>query len=253
MIAIEGNIGAGKSTLLEAIGTWFPSSSVVVPEPIGVWTRPLPGQDTSPLGKFYSDPEKNAMPFQVFVASSKVRDLREKLAAGNRGDAPGGAVFCERDPFDVDIFPRLNFEEGLFDEYQLSVMRHLVETLGATSGVPPVTATIYLRADPALCLERVTVRGRAEEGSGGVSIGKLRRIHSLHESKFVPGSGARVGSGSGSRDPAQVPVPVLVLDASAPVESHREAVRAFVTRITTDPARTSSGGSRDGSCSSARG
>lgn len=221
MIAIEGNIGAGKSTLLEAIGTWFPSNAVVVPEPIRVWSRPLPGQAESPLAKFYSDPAKNAMTFQVFVASSKVRDIREKISAfevGACADAPAATVFCERDPFDVDIFPRLNFDEGLFDEYQLCVMSHLLGTLGAASGVPKVSACIYLRADPELCLERVISRGRTEEASGGVGIDKLRRIHRLHERKFV------LGGGAASQ------LPVLVLDATAPAESHREAVTTFAAR-----------------------
>jgi deoxyadenosine/deoxycytidine kinase len=259
MIAIEGNIGAGKSTLLEAIAGWFPPDAVVAPEPIGVWTAQLPGLGESALGKFYSDPGRNALAFQVFVASSKVRDLREKMSersapapiperpdgapgtgarscprscpmsGGSRGARSGAqcsaesadTVFCERDPFDADIFPRLNFEEGHFDEYQLVVMRHLLETLGDASGVPRVTASIYLRADPALCLERVSSRGRAEEGGGGVCLGRLRMIHRLHEDKFAPPSG-----GSWSPRP-----PVLVLDASAPVESHREAVREFVAGL----------------------
>ena len=274
MIAIEGNIGAGKSTLLEAIAGWFPTDAVVAPEPIGVWTAQLPGLEDSALGRFYSDPGRNALAFQVFVASSKVRDLREKMAASGcsapspadsapsqvcpvsapgkwgrtgarscprscpRSDSSGGescgarsgaqccarsaaTVFCERDPFDADIFPKLNFEEGHFDDYQLVVMRHLLETLGEAVGVPRVAASIYLRADPALCLERVSSRGRAEEGSGGVSLERLRRIHRLHDDKFTPPPG---GSGAPGH-------PVLVLDASAPVESHREAVGEFVAGL----------------------
>lgn len=240
MIAIEGNIGAGKSTLLEAIGTWFPSESLVVPEPIDVWTRRLPGLDRpvtgnkkereeceeSPLGKFYSDPKKNALAFQVFVASSKVRDLFDRLAAFEtaRGRAATpGEIFCERDPFDVDIFPRLNNEEGLFDDFQLGVMRHLLETLGASSNLPRVTASVYLRAEPDVCLERVAARGRAEERSGGVGLEKLRRIHRLHEAKFI---NPDVNSPTCGRPP-----PVLVLDASAPVESHRCAVMNFVREL----------------------
>jgi deoxyadenosine/deoxycytidine kinase len=234
MIAVEGNIGAGKSTLLEAIESWFPSgTAVVVPEPIGVWTTPLPGQTASPLGKFYSDSAKNALAFQVLVASSKVRDLGAKLGA------PGAVAFCERDPFDVDIFPRLNLEESLFDEFHLGVMGHLLETLSETSGIPSVSGSIYLRADPGICFERVTTRGRSEEGSGGVDIDKLRRIHVLHEKKF--GAVGRAGA-----------APVLILDASAPVDSHRGDVIAFARRVSRAhglriaPARKSSGGSQGG-------
>ena len=188
----------------------------MAPEPIDEWVRnPVSGESESglsALGELYASPRHNAMGFQVLVASSKVRDLREKLeASGGRGEP----LVCERDPYDEDIFPAMSVRNGHLSRLEARSLRHLLETLRVTSGVPRVAGHIYLRADPELCLLRAKKRGRPEES--GLDVSMLKDLHEAHESKF--------GERAGSSDR------VLVLDAKKDSNSHLQEVRKFVSRI----------------------
>ena len=215
LVAVEGNIGAGKSVLLDAIASWLPGGLVAIAkEPIEEWTRCCGDGADSALGKFYSSPERHAMDFQVLVASSKIRDLMPVFAAPE-GRGPR-LVVCERDPYDLDIFPTLNAEEGLFDESHVYVLGHLMDTLRIASGVPPVSGTIYLRSSPRLCADRVALRNRAAETGAGARgeyfEARLKRLDCLHDAKFASSAGEKF----------------LVLDASLPAEKHRERVVRFL-------------------------
>ena len=217
LVAVEGNIGAGKSTLLAAMSQWYRGSAEILPEPIDEWRREGGGTAQSPLASFYRRPDMHAMSFQALVMSTKMRELDASM----RAHGGTGLYVCERDPYDTDVFPRLNVDEGLFDETHVAVLQHLAGTFAGIGRLPALSGSIYLRAPPDLCAARIVSRGRAEEvaESGGLSAMRVARLHRLHEAKFGE-AGALWARGA-----------VLVLDASVPVGEHRASIDAFLARV----------------------
>jgi deoxyadenosine/deoxycytidine kinase len=209
VIAIEGNIGAGKTTLLRQLAALTPaafsprrrcsdrgdgnerewpdkSQTVrrveVLLEPVEAWTRLL--------GLYYAAPRAHALPFQMHVLWSRWQQLREALARceaaggeGAEGEAGGGIalLLCERSLLaDCRVFATLQHDLGILDDDAFGVYKEWFDAVLATDARLTPAGVVYLRAPPALCLERIAARDRPGE-AGKVSEAYLEGLHARHE------------------------------------------------------------------------
>ncbi len=80
-IAIEGNIGAGKSGLLMAASHAFGHKTVLLPEPLHLWTSYYSGRTDHMhnfLQKYYKEP-RAAFAFQTFAMNSMMKQVAKAL------------------------------------------------------------------------------------------------------------------------------------------------------------------------------
>ncbi len=144
-IVIEGPIGAGKTTLARALADAC-GGTLLLEDP-----------DTNPfLARFYRDPERYALPTQLFFLFQRVSQLREL----NQSDLFRGLsvadFMLDKDP----LFAALTLKDDELKLYE-QIYTHLKPQ------VPPPDLVVYLQASPATLLERVRRRASSYEESIG--------------------------------------------------------------------------------------
>lgn len=96
-------------------------------------------------------------------------------------------LMLERSVFtDRNVFGRIAIEDGLMNALERGVYNAWFEDVVATLPHLIPDAFVYLRADPAVCYERLQERARSEEA--GVPFSYLQRLHDAHEHWFIGGS-----------------------------------------------------------------
>lgn len=175
LVFVEANIGAGKSTLLRAIAKRaFPFRHVVVEEPVDEWESIVDEDGVSLFKRYYADPKKYALMFQLHVLSTRVKRIKGAVA-----EHPGKVIFCERSLLsDLNIFVRRMVKDGIMDVMTYQVYKHLHDTIVSMSQLP-AAKFIYLRVDPDTCFARVRERNRG--GEDVIDIDFLTELHKLHE------------------------------------------------------------------------
>ena len=180
-IALEGNIASGKSTLLELIRTEFKVHTVQ--EPVDKWQQvesPTAANSGNLLELFYKDPKRWAYTFQTYAFLSRLQ--AQATVVPDDVDV----IVMERSVnADYHIFAMNCHKTGLFSDLEWSLYSTWFAWL--TDQFPPdFHGTIYLRASPAVCLERLRKRGRGEEKA--VPLEYLDQLHSRHEEWLGGGS-----------------------------------------------------------------
>ena len=155
-IAIEGSIGVGKSTFIDIIKSLDTEGKYeFLPEPVKQWTN-LGGVNM--LQKFYDDPQEHAFTFQTWVLITRANQVAE---------TPKKAIRIIERSFDSSLhcFANILKENGFLSDVQMDLLRELAWTLKSNaSGRLEVDAYVYLKGDPATCLDRIRSRNRPEEG-----------------------------------------------------------------------------------------
>ena len=185
VVRVEGNIGAGKSTVLKHLeGAGYD----VVAEPVHLWTHHLTGLYAS------ADTQAWSLPMQSLAMCTRTEMLvaglkRTKGQHGHNGQngqngCHARVVCVERSSKSAHIFARATLQgrdtdafQRLSDRYDDAVANAFEETSAREA------ATIYLRADPTTCGQRVAARSRTSES--GLSPEYLKRIHDEHEAMFA--------------------------------------------------------------------
>ena len=140
-IVVEGPIGVGKTTLARALSE-ATGAALMLEDP-----------ETNPfLGRFYENPDRYALPTQLFFLFQRV----DQLAALNQSDlfkrATVADFMLEKDP----LFARLNLKDDELKLYE-QIYAHLAPR------APAPDLVIYLQAAPETLIERVQRRGAAYE------------------------------------------------------------------------------------------
>ncbi len=160
LILVAGNIGAGKTSLTERLGArlgWRTAYESVADNPY--------------LADFYADMRAWAFHLQVFFLGHRAQQHLE-LA-----QAPESAIIDRSIYEDAHIFARALHHLGNLSERDylsyLRVFDLVVRTL------PPPDLLIYLKAPPAVLIERIRRRGRDIET--GITADYLALLDSFYE------------------------------------------------------------------------
>jgi deoxyadenosine/deoxycytidine kinase len=169
MILLEGNIGAGKSTvgqMLKASGRFD-----FIEEPVNTWQS---GFASNLLDLFYHDMERWSFAFQILAFITRAKTWKEVLARTSHS-----RVVLERSIFtDRHVFATNMHQMGMMTDTEWQVYCGLWEFLVSNYCVTP-DAILYLRTPAKVCLERIAVRKRAEEGA--IQIEYLEQLEALHD------------------------------------------------------------------------
>ena len=141
MIVVEGPIGVGKTSLAKLLA-----------ERTGARLMLEVVEENPFLAAFYRDPQRYAFQTETFFLLSRFRQHSE-LSQGGLFHKHAVADYIFDKTF---LFASLNLSGDEFELY-----RTLFEQL--RSRLPPPRLAIYLRAEPALLLERIARRGRSFE------------------------------------------------------------------------------------------
>lgn len=176
-VVVDGNIGSGKTTMLSALES---RGFTVVTEPVEEWCSEFVhrgSHESSPISKFYEDPIRYAMPFQLHVLTTSVNKLTEAFSRASTNNV----VIIERDPFDIQLFVEDNFRQGRFSTLEHRVFSDLIATVRRLVAADHV-GSAYLRLPPELCMDRIQKRNRVEEAK--IELNYVKELHEMHEAKY---------------------------------------------------------------------
>jgi thymidylate kinase len=203
-ICIEGNIGCGKTTAVEALQELQATNPdwqkyTIISEPVQEWHHLL--------GPLYSapshSPAKHHMAALLQVAVLNAYALRVPSPVS----AP--TVISERSPWSsLAVFLPT---QSLPPTYE-AVVTHTAHHLYANLDNAMPTAVIYIKTDPATCINRIQQRQR--QGENMLSLDYITKLHEQYEQEM-----------------AQFPGPVITVDGTKPKEAVALAVQRAVNLL----------------------
>ncbi len=159
-IAVEGPIGVGKTVLAEQIAETF--SACLALEAF---------RENPFLEKFYSDPERFALPTQLFFLTSRVKQVQSFIQTDLFHPTRVTDFLIDKDK----LFAELTLEREQFDLYC-----QVYNTL--TQGLIHPDLVIYLQAPVEVLMDRIAERGRGFER--GIESSYLERISQKYSEFF---------------------------------------------------------------------
>ena len=161
IITVDGNIGSGKSTVLEYLHTRYGIS--VDLEPVRKW-QPY-------LNELYRS-GKSAFEFQVRVWLDRCW-IQQRPNQSN--------LIMERSPyFQYSVFVPTNHKQNRISD---SEYHTLVEMYQMSMNMWSPGLYIYLRSNPAKCMERISKRNRESEDR--IKKEYIQDLHDLHEQAYL--------------------------------------------------------------------
>lgn len=162
IITIDGNIGCCKTSVLNYFHKNF--KIAVDLEPVENWT--------AYLAKLYQNKHDSTYNFQVRVWTDRcwIQEKSENVL-----------ILMERSPYFIkNVFIEKALEDATItsDEYKILHSLH-----GKTDKLWKPHAYIYLKSDPALCLQRIQKRNRPCEKH--ITAEYINRIDELHNQKMA--------------------------------------------------------------------
>lgn len=140
-IVVEGPIGSGKTTLARRLATHLAATTL------------FEDPDANPfLPGFYQDPQRHALPAQLFFLFQRSNQVRELVQSDLFRGVTVADFMLEKDP----LFARLNLNDD-----ELALYRQIYEHLKPQSPQPDLV--IYLQASPETLVERVRRRATSYE------------------------------------------------------------------------------------------
>lgn len=140
-VVVEGPIGAGKSSLARRLAEAL-EAELLLEDPA---SNPF-------LRSFYDDPERHALPAQLFFLFQRVEQVRALRQADMFKGVTVADFFFDKDP----LFARLTLSDD-----ELGLYRKIFEHLSPQAPSPDLV--IYLQASPRTLSERVRRRGMGYE------------------------------------------------------------------------------------------
>lgn len=212
IITIDGNIGAGKTTLLEYLkNSVFVREHLIVLEPVEEWLKPNVDDGPSLFEKYYKDRRRYGFLFQMYALKTRITHMYETFI-----NNPGKIILCERSHFtDCYIFAKMLMNDGYMEKQEYDVYNGWFE-MCCTLLTNQVKGTIYLRAQPQTCMQRIFKRMR--KGEESISFDYIDKLHILHEKWLM--------------DNPEAQFPVCVIDADVSEEKiDFSAISSFVDTI----------------------
>jgi deoxyadenosine/deoxycytidine kinase len=173
VISLDGNIGAGKSTLLAAIRDRLPHVTVV-PEPVDTWTSLIDDvTGKSLLELFYEDKRRWAYTFQNCAILTRLRTMKEALAAAK----PGDILVTERSVLtDRHVFAEMLHNSGDITSLEWSLYMKWFDTFASDL---PIRGIIHVTTSPSTSAKRIVRRGR--HGEEHIPLDYLQSLDAQHD------------------------------------------------------------------------
>lgn len=166
IVSIEGNIGSGKTTLINCLEEHYGSllennkkNYIFLREPLDIWNS-VQDEETGEnmIQKFYKDPTKYAMSFQIMAYIT----FHQRLENAIKNSDDNTVIVCERSLESCrSIFSKLLKENGNID----NVNYQILEMFYNKTELIPVDAIIYLDPTLEISIDRIAKRGRLGENN----------------------------------------------------------------------------------------
>ena len=176
IVSIEGNIGSGKTTLIHELEKKLANMTsgkkyVFLREPLDIWNS-VRDNDENILQKYYREPEKYALPFQIMAYIT----FHQRLVDAIKDADENTVIICERSmESSCAIFAKMLRESGIIDEVNFQILLMFYEKMELI----PVDAIIYLDTDVKTNIERI--KKRARPGEENITLEYLENCRKKHE------------------------------------------------------------------------
>jgi deoxyadenosine/deoxycytidine kinase len=189
LVSISGVIGVGKSVLLRLLSEHLPSlmesegiSLVFVKEPSELW------REKKWTTRFYSDPKKRALAFQLLVFTTHVAAVREAIKQKEKElkeSKEQKRIICivERCMWDQLLFWKIQGVDSMEDDAYMQTWRLWNEF------IPPVSKIFFCKTSQlGQTMERVALRASMiEEEKEGVTLEYQTRLYEKHCEWYTEG------------------------------------------------------------------
>ncbi|MBF0297247.1 MAG: deoxynucleoside kinase [Oligoflexia bacterium] len=167
LIILEGLIGAGKTTFAEKLSKLIDAK---------LYYEPV--KDNPYLEDYYKNPKRYALEMQFWLMS--IRFQLHQEAIKYIWDS-GKSAIIDRSIYGDWIFAKQNWLDGNIDDrgYE-SYIKHR-DVMFRYLMIPHIT--LFLDADPKICLDRIHMRGRDCEK--GIPLKYLDGLHILHRELMI--------------------------------------------------------------------
>ena len=179
ILSIEGNIGSGKSTIIDYLKEKYKNNTnykiVFLPEPVDEWETIKDEENNTILQKFYYDQKKYSFTFQIMAYISRLNLLRKTIK-----ENPGKIIISERSLFtDKYVFAKMLYDSGNMESIQYQIYNKWFESF---LDLAPVSKMIYLKTDPKVSYQRISIRNR--NGEENIPYEYIENCHKYHNSMY---------------------------------------------------------------------
>ena len=159
IVSIDGNIGSGKSTKVQNLKQFYEQKGrndiLFIQEPVDTWGSVVDKDGTPILMNYYKDNKRFAFRLQMLAYISRLKLLRDAVKQGYKYIITERCVATDRNVFSKMLYDKGDIEHDEYIIYNKWFDEFITDV--------PIAAIVYIKADPAVCLERVNIRGREGE------------------------------------------------------------------------------------------
>jgi len=179
IVSIEGNIGSGKTTLLKNLREKYANNDqfIFLREPVDEWEKICDNDGNTMLQLFYANQEKYSFAFQMMAYISRLKIVRESVRNIYEKNIKNAIIITERSLYtDREVFAKMLYDQCKIDEVCYRIYMNWFDEFAKDF---PVNKTIYVKADPDICYERIHKRSR--NGEEKIPLDYLIKCHNYHE------------------------------------------------------------------------
>lgn len=176
ILSIEGNIGSGKSTIIEYLKNNYNSNDIIfLPEPVNEWENIKDINNNTILQKFYAEKKKYSFAFQMMAYISRLNLLRDTIKKN-----PNKIIVSERSLFtDKFVFAKMLYDSNDMEDVEYQIYNNWFESF---LDLAPLSKMIYLKTDPKISFQRISVRNR--QGENNIPYEYIENCHKYHNDMY---------------------------------------------------------------------
>lgn len=227
LVSISGVIGVGKSVLLNLLSEHLPSlmesrsgsenvSLVFVKEPSELW------REKQWTTRFYANPQKRALAFQLLVFTTHVAAVREAIEKESKKQK---RIICivERCMWDQLLFWKIQGVDSMEDDAYMQTWRLWNEF------IPPVSKIFFCKTSRLeQTMERVALRASMiEEEKEGVTLEYQTRLYEKHCEWYTEGK-TNISWREGENTHFERDVDCIHLNTDIPYHKNEAALRELL-------------------------